>query len=133
MKRAAAAQPLAMGARLVAPAPSWAQAASSLTAPTAHHHSFDPDHVIRAVDRATHQCALLIQNRFELRYEPQGLSYTVAGHELTLVLHTWPEHGVTSLDTMLLGNQARLRHLLSALERHTGWRVSERHELERRR
>lgn len=121
-----------VGVELIA-TPVWCQAAVGLTAPDSHHPSFTPDHVVRAVELAAQGSELLVASRFEHRYEPQGLSYCVAGHEFTLVLHTWPENGVASLDVMLLGTSARVRSLVTAVETHTGWRTTDGHELERRR
>lgn len=54
------------------------------------------------------------------RYEPQGVSVVIILAESHLSLHTWPEHGLASLDVFVCNPDTDPRvardHLLDALE-----------------
>ena len=60
------------------------------------------------------------------RWDPQGLSVVVLGDELRLVLHTWPEHGLATLD--ILAPPRRARAVATRLRERLGWERVERAE-----
>jgi len=64
---------------------------------------------------------------FRHRWFPHGLSLFGSSAQLTLVLHTWPEHGAASLD-LFFSDAFDARQFVAQLTQASGWRVVLAHE-----
>ena len=82
--------------------------------------SFEVAHVTAALDRrgewALHRCS------------PQGLSGTLIDADRTIVLHTWPERGVATIDVWSADDAAPIA---AELAEALGWRAVEQHAFPR--
>lgn len=121
------------GAALLAPKPvgaGWAHHAFTLKAES-FDASFDPDRLEIAIRAALDAAGLEAPATHVHRFEPQGFSFAAFGPALRVVLHTWPERGLASLDLHGPEEMSGGEALVAALQARTGWRVAERHDIER--
>ncbi|MFN7133319.1 MAG: S-adenosylmethionine decarboxylase [Myxococcales bacterium] len=110
--------------RLRAPRPAraWNHLLATLEAPSPAHAGFAPDRLLQEVRGALADAGLLAPGEHAHRFEPQGFSFLGFGPEVRLALHTWPEHGLATLDLYAPdGGEA----LVASLVRRLGWRVRE--------
>ncbi|MCC7381165.1 MAG: S-adenosylmethionine decarboxylase [Deltaproteobacteria bacterium] len=91
----------------------------TLTAPSAHHPSFAPENLSHALDETLEDLALPPIARHTHRYAPQGASLVALSSELSLFLHTWPEHACATLD--LHGAPTVTERCAAALCARLGW------------
>ncbi len=106
--------------------PAWWLGTVCLSAEKAHAESFDQ--VLKGLESAAQLTfeGRPITHRYELPYEPFGVSVEIAGETFRAVVHTWPEFGVATLDLALLGHpQQVLEQFLHALNERLGWRTVE--------
>ena len=110
---------------------SRAQAAVTLRAPEENHSSFATQAVGDALRQAVLHAELEISGAFAFPYEPIGLSCGLHGPEFHVFLHTWPEHGMATLDLLVLGRTERAESVLRGIEARLGWRRCEDRRLRR--
>ena len=105
------------------------QAALALRAPAKGHDTFQPDRVVDGIYGALEEVGLHASGDFDVRWEPYGLSTCVFGSGFRILIHTWPEHALSTLDVWVSG--VRMEQLVRALETSLGWRRSEHEEIPR--
>lgn len=81
---------------------------------------FAPETVEGAVAVAFEETKTPRLSALSHRFEPQGFSVMVSGPAARVLLHTWPERGVATLDLHASGEAAALA-LMKALTRTLGW------------
>ncbi len=109
----------------------WAHHALTLRAPGVHDASFEPDALAELLRNAIAAAGLVAPVEHAHRFEPQGFSFVAFGPAVRVVLHTWPERGVATLDVHGPVEEPALRGLIDALFEASGWLVVERHRIER--
>ncbi len=98
----------------------WARVLSTHRGPLAHDASFDPERVKDALSLALLACGLECKGHFEHRYRPFGVSLGRSGVNFMVVVHTWPEHGLATVDGRFL-DQGVAQNWSTAVERAFGW------------
>jgi S-adenosylmethionine decarboxylase len=88
------------------------------------HPALVPEVLRAALERTCAQLGHALTGQVLHRFEPQGLSLVLFGPRLRLVLHTWPERDVATLD-VLCGGEAEA--LVEAVRAVLGALVRERH------
>lgn len=102
----------------------------TLSAPAAHHPSFSPE-LIEGLLRATLETAEeQVVGIHAHRFEPQGFTLTVFGERCQVVLHTWPERALATLDVRAPRDELA-RVVLQAMGRELEWTCVETERLER--
>ena len=101
----------------------WAQSALTLRVPS--HETFDPERVRDGIRTALDSAGLEAAGQFDFVWEPHGLSAWAFGDHFRLVVHTWPEHGLATLDVAVAGARDGVDRVLKAFEARLGWRRTE--------
>jgi S-adenosylmethionine/arginine decarboxylase-like enzyme len=89
----------------------------------------EPERVVQAVLQALLEVGLDPQGEHEHRWQPRGLTWCGWGKDFRLVVHTWPEHRLATIDLWTV--RAKGEPLIRALELALGWRRNEDAELSR--
>lgn len=91
----------------------------TLTAPSVHHPSFAPEKLSHSIEETLKDLALAPIARHTHRYAPHGASLVALSSELSLFLHTWPEHACATLD--LHGAPALTERCAASICARLGW------------
>jgi S-adenosylmethionine/arginine decarboxylase-like enzyme len=101
--------------------------ALALKAPSKGHDTFEPDRVLDGIHKAIEEVGLVAAGDFDVRWQPCGLSCGVHGKRFRILIHTWPEHALSTLDVWV--QNVRIDAVISALETALGWRRTEQDEI----
>jgi S-adenosylmethionine/arginine decarboxylase-like enzyme len=85
----------------------------------------DPDLIARAID----EIGLRPLAEVEKRWEPHGYTWCGWGVDFQLIIHTWPEHQLATIDLWL--ESAKSEPVIVALELALGWRRVEERSISR--
>ena len=100
----------------------WCHDALTMEAPSPHDPSLAPDRILRALEGATRFPGA---ETFARRWQPYGLSVTIFSAAGRLVMHTWPELGLATVDVNLAGARSEISQIIERLGRALGWRIAE--------
>jgi S-adenosylmethionine/arginine decarboxylase-like enzyme len=84
-----------------------------------------PDLVLQALA----EMSLDLVGSYRVRWQPQGLTWCGWGRDFRLIIHTWPEHGLATLDLWLSARKSE--PVIVALELALGWRRVQQDEISR--
>lgn len=104
----------------------WTHLAATLSAPSPFDRSLQPDR-IEQVELHGAEGKWAVVHLFQ----PHGASLLFLGPETRLALHTWPEHGLATLDLHLAAPKEEAERLCRSLERALGWARSDCHVFQR--
>ena len=93
-----------------------------LTLRAAH---LDPALIQRAID----EIGLVPLAAVEERWEPQGYTWCGWGEDFRLIIHTWPEHHLATIDLWV--DSGKSEQVIVALELALGWRRIEERAISR--
>ena len=85
----------------------------------------DPGLVLQALA----EVSLDLAGDYRVRWQPQGLTWCGWGRDFRLIIHTWPERQVATIDLWLSARKSE--PVIVALELALGWRRVEQDELSR--
>ena len=91
--------------------------------------SLEPSLVVSGIARALTEVDLHPLGDLVERWRPHGLTWCGWGSDFRLIIHTWPEHHLATLDLWLLSKKTE--PVIRALELALGWRRAEEHVLSR--
>ena len=91
--------------------------------------ALDPPFVLQGIMRALAEVDLHRLGGFEERWEPHGLTWCGWGKDFRLIVHTWPEHQLATIDLWISGRKSE--PIIRAIELSLGWRAIEAEELSR--
>ena len=82
----------------------------------------DPDLIARAIE----EIGLAPIGELEHRWDPQGTTWCGWGADFALIIHTWPEHQLATIDL-----RGKSEAVIIALELALGWRRIEERTINR--
>lgn len=111
----------------------WVQGAYCLSAGVAHCESLREPLIRRAIDAFFIARGLGPEHALGRAHNwaPWGLSYHLVAAPVRIVIHTWPERALCTLD--ILADEARFpaQEFINYLEETLGWRAVEQRLIER--
>jgi S-adenosylmethionine/arginine decarboxylase-like enzyme len=91
--------------------------------------TLDPSLVVQGIVRAMAEVDLHPIGDFTERWTPHGLTWCGWGNDFRLIVHTWPEHHLATID--LWSSAKKSEPVIRALEVSLGWRRVEQDEISR--
>jgi S-adenosylmethionine/arginine decarboxylase-like enzyme len=86
----------------------------------------EPEMIVQGILQALDEVGLRLLHDYRRRWEPKGLTWCGWGRDFRLVVHTWPEKELATIDFFGASDES-----IAALELALGWRRIEEAEISR--